>query len=161
MVKGQRTGSRILSWLWLMTKICTSILWNTSPQCRSISLMKEHSTRSIFAPLRFVALPECHYGQEWQAITLMWLMSDYHMVGTKHLPVVWSNFPGGYPKFVSQGFNDAYLPVWLQEAGYNTYYTGKFLNAHTTANWNNPFPKGWNGTDCKFCFRHCTTKLIA
>ena len=35
--------------------------------------------------------------------------------------------PGGYPKFVSQGFNDAYLPIWLQEAGYNTYYTGKLF----------------------------------
>ncbi|CAI6341932.1 unnamed protein product [Periconia digitata] len=54
---------------------------------------------------------------------------------------------GGYPKFISQGLNDNYLPVWLQEAGYNTYYTGKLMNAHSTANWNNPFPKGWNGTD--------------
>ena len=34
---------------------------------------------------------------------------------------------GGYPKFISEGFNDAYLPVWLQEAGYNTYYTGKLF----------------------------------
>lgn len=56
---------------------------------------------------------------------------------------------GGYPKFVSQGYNDKYLPVWLQDAGYNTYYTGKLFNAHTTDNWNNPFPKGWTGSDCK------------
>ena len=27
---------------------------------------------------------------------------------------------GGYPKFLSQGFNDDYLPLWLQDAGYNT-----------------------------------------
>ncbi|PYI15745.1 Arylsulphatase [Aspergillus violaceofuscus CBS 115571] len=54
---------------------------------------------------------------------------------------------GGYPKFMAEGFNDRHLPVWLQEAGYNTYYTGKFLNAHSTSNYNDPFPKGWNGTD--------------
>jgi hypothetical protein len=24
---------------------------------------------------------------------------------------------GGYPRFVEEGFNDAYLPVWLQGAG--------------------------------------------
>ncbi|EPS33769.1 hypothetical protein PDE_08731 [Penicillium oxalicum 114-2] len=54
---------------------------------------------------------------------------------------------GGYPKFVSEGHNDDYLPLWLQEAGYNTYYTGKFLNAHTTSNYNKPYPKGWNSTD--------------
>ncbi|CAG8081231.1 unnamed protein product [Penicillium nalgiovense] len=54
---------------------------------------------------------------------------------------------GGYPKFVAEGHNEDYLPIWLQEAGYNTYYTGKFLNAHTVSNYNNPFPKGWNGTD--------------
>ncbi|RAL10658.1 sulfatase family protein [Aspergillus homomorphus CBS 101889] len=54
---------------------------------------------------------------------------------------------GGYPKFIAEGFNDRYLPVWLQEAGYNTYYTGKFLNAHSTSNYNKPFPKGWNGTE--------------
>ncbi|KAI4598774.1 hypothetical protein KJ359_002666 [Pestalotiopsis sp. 9143b] len=28
---------------------------------------------------------------------------------------------GGYTKFISQGLNDNYLPVWLQEAGYNTF----------------------------------------
>ncbi|KAL2264167.1 hypothetical protein VTK26DRAFT_1285 [Humicola hyalothermophila] len=54
---------------------------------------------------------------------------------------------GGYPKFVSQGLNDAYLPRWLQEAGYNTYYTGKLFNAHTIQNYNSPYPAGWNGSD--------------
>lgn len=55
--------------------------------------------------------------------------------------------PGGYPKFISQGFNDAYLPRWLQEAGYDTYYTGKLFNAHTVDNYHSPFPAGWNGSD--------------
>ena len=54
---------------------------------------------------------------------------------------------GGYPKFVSQGLNSAYLPIWLQESGYNTYYTGKLLNAHTVDNYNDPFPAGFNGSD--------------
>ncbi|KAL9618102.1 MAG: hypothetical protein Q9160_007172 [Pyrenula sp. 1 TL-2023] len=54
---------------------------------------------------------------------------------------------GGYPKFVSQGLNDAYLPVWLQEAGYNTYYTGKLFNSHTVENYNDPYPAGFNGSD--------------
>ncbi|KAL2891026.1 Arylsulfatase [Ceratocystis lukuohia] len=54
---------------------------------------------------------------------------------------------GGYPKFVSQGFNNAYLPVWLQNSGYNTYYTGKLFNSHNINNYNSPYPAGWNGSD--------------
>ncbi|CAF9927242.1 MAG: hypothetical protein HETSPECPRED_006525 [Heterodermia speciosa] len=54
---------------------------------------------------------------------------------------------GGYPKFVSQGLNGHYLPIWLQEAGYRTYYTGKLFNAHTVENYNEPFPAGWTGSD--------------
>lgn len=54
---------------------------------------------------------------------------------------------GGYPKFVSQGLNDNYLPVWLQEAGYNTYYTGKLFNAHTIWNYDRPYPAAWTSTD--------------
>jgi N-acetylglucosamine-6-sulfatase len=56
---------------------------------------------------------------------------------------------GGYPKFISQGLNDNYLPVWLQDAGYTTYYTGKLMNAHSIATYNKPFPRGWNGTGCR------------
>ncbi|CAK7198755.1 hypothetical protein SEUCBS139899_001419 [Sporothrix eucalyptigena] len=54
---------------------------------------------------------------------------------------------GGYPKFISQGLNDNYLPVWLQEAGYDTYYTGKLFNAHTVENYNTPKAKGWTQND--------------
>ncbi|QSZ31021.1 hypothetical protein DSL72_000582 [Monilinia vaccinii-corymbosi] len=50
---------------------------------------------------------------------------------------------GGYQKFIDQGFNDAYLPVWLQDAGYSTFYTGKLFNHHTVINWNSPHPAGW------------------
>lgn len=55
--------------------------------------------------------------------------------------------PGGYPKFVSEGHNENWLPLWLQDAGYNTYYSGKLFNAHTVDNYNLPFAKGFNGSD--------------
>ncbi|KAI9929343.1 hypothetical protein MW887_000811 [Aspergillus wentii] len=54
---------------------------------------------------------------------------------------------GGYPKFVSAGWNDNYLPLWMQDAGYNTYYVGKLWNAFTTETYNNPPPRGFNGSD--------------
>ncbi|KAH9904946.1 alkaline-phosphatase-like protein [Xylariomycetidae sp. FL2044] len=54
---------------------------------------------------------------------------------------------GGYPKFVSQGLNDNYLPIWLQDAGYNTYYTGKLFNAHAVGNYDSPFAAGWTSSD--------------
>ncbi|KAI5275414.1 Arylsulphatase [Aureobasidium subglaciale] len=54
---------------------------------------------------------------------------------------------GGYPKFVKQGFNSAYLPVWLQEAGYNVYYTGKLFNAHNVDNYDSPYPAGFTSHD--------------
>ncbi|KAL4783611.1 alkaline-phosphatase-like protein [Aspergillus varians] len=54
---------------------------------------------------------------------------------------------GGYPKFVDRGFNENFLPVWLQRAGYNTYYTGKLFNAHTVDNYHSPYVNGFNGSD--------------
>ncbi|KAK2732333.1 hypothetical protein FQN57_002949 [Myotisia sp. PD_48] len=54
---------------------------------------------------------------------------------------------GGYPKIVQEGINDDYLPVWLQQAGYNTYYTGKLWNAHDVNNYNAPYAGGFNGSD--------------
>ncbi|KAK2612612.1 hypothetical protein QQS21_001384 [Conoideocrella luteorostrata] len=54
---------------------------------------------------------------------------------------------GGYSKFVSQGLNEAYLPVWLQKAGYNTYYTGKLMNQHGIKTYNTPFAAGWTRSD--------------
>ncbi|KAJ3479508.1 hypothetical protein NLG97_g8300 [Lecanicillium saksenae] len=56
---------------------------------------------------------------------------------------------GGYPKFIKEGHNSNYLPVWLQAAGYETYYTGKLMNQHGIRTYNNPYPKGWTRTDCK------------
>lgn len=54
---------------------------------------------------------------------------------------------GGYPKFLSQGFNENYLPVWLQNAGYSTYYAGKLFNAHNVINYNSPYAAGWTQSD--------------
>ncbi|UZP45160.1 hypothetical protein NXS19_012972 [Fusarium pseudograminearum] len=54
---------------------------------------------------------------------------------------------GGYPKFMSQGLNDDYLPVWLRDNGYNTYYTGKLFNAPTTDNYDKPHAAGWTSSD--------------
>ncbi|WPH02265.1 Hypothetical protein R9X50_00512100 [Acrodontium crateriforme] len=54
---------------------------------------------------------------------------------------------GGYPKFIQEGLNEAWLPVWLQALGYNTYYTGKLFNAHTVDNYNDPPVAGFNGSD--------------
>ncbi|KAI0596222.1 arylsulfatase precursor [Biscogniauxia sp. FL1348] len=54
---------------------------------------------------------------------------------------------GGYPKFVSEGWNDKYLPIWLQEEGYNTYYTGKLMNGHSVTTYNSPYAKGWTQND--------------
>jgi N-acetylglucosamine-6-sulfatase len=56
---------------------------------------------------------------------------------------------GGYTKFLNEGLNDKYLPVWLQEAGYNTYYTGKLMNGHSYDTWKT-VPGGWTGSDCMF-----------
>ncbi|KAE8154437.1 alkaline-phosphatase-like protein [Aspergillus avenaceus] len=54
---------------------------------------------------------------------------------------------GGYPKFVTEGHNDNWLPLWLQDAGYNTYYTGKLFNSHTVDNYHSPFVRGFNSSD--------------
>ncbi|KAK1968927.1 sulfatase [Colletotrichum sublineola] len=54
---------------------------------------------------------------------------------------------GGFPIFVKNGHNGNYLPLWLQDAGYNTFYTGKMFNAHTIWNYDSPHLKGWNSSD--------------
>ncbi|KEF57018.1 arylsulfatase [Exophiala aquamarina CBS 119918] len=54
---------------------------------------------------------------------------------------------GGYSQFLKQGLNENYLPIWLQEGGYDTYYTGKLMNGHSLATWNKPYPAGWNNTN--------------
>ncbi|KAL1889155.1 hypothetical protein Sste5346_009104 [Sporothrix stenoceras] len=59
---------------------------------------------------------------------------------------IWPPY-GGYPKFVDEGHNEAYLPIFLQEAGYNTYYSGKLFNAHSLENYNKPPAGGWTESE--------------
>ncbi|KAF6815127.1 arylsulfatase [Colletotrichum musicola] len=54
---------------------------------------------------------------------------------------------GGYPKVVETGLNDDYLFLWMQDAGYNTYYTGKLWNFHGVSNYDQPFARGFNSSD--------------
>ncbi|KAH7215429.1 alkaline-phosphatase-like protein [Fusarium oxysporum] len=52
-----------------------------------------------------------------------------------------------FPRWQPEGLNSNYLPIWLQEAGYSTYYTGKFFNAHTVENYDKPHAAGWTSSD--------------
>lgn len=54
---------------------------------------------------------------------------------------------GGYPVFVREGLNEDWLPIWLQAEGYQTYYTGKLFNFHSVETYNDPYVKGFNGSD--------------
>jgi hypothetical protein len=53
---------------------------------------------------------------------------------------------GGFTRFVELGWNEDWLPLWIQNEGYNAYYSGKLMNGHTVSNYNNPFPKGFAGS---------------
>ncbi|CAO3587797.1 unnamed protein product [Absidia cylindrospora] len=54
---------------------------------------------------------------------------------------------GGYTRFSKLGLGDSTLPVWLQQAGYNTSYIGKLMNEYSVNNFNNPTPKGFHYQD--------------
>jgi N-acetylglucosamine-6-sulfatase len=54
---------------------------------------------------------------------------------------------GGYPKVVKQGINDDNLFLWMQDAGYSTYYVGKLWNSHSIDNYNSPYARGFDGSD--------------
>lgn len=69
---------------------------------------------------------------------------------------------GGYQRVVEAGWNDNYLPIWMQEAGYASYYVGKLWNAHTPDNYNKPYVKGFNGSEFlldPFTYRYWFPKL--
>jgi N-acetylglucosamine-6-sulfatase len=52
---------------------------------------------------------------------------------------------GGWPKVQDVGLWNRYLPVWLKEKGYNTYYSGKLYNAHSKENYDREgkYAAGW------------------
>ena len=54
---------------------------------------------------------------------------------------------GGYPQVVKEGHNDNNVFLWMQEAGYNTYYVGKLYNGQDEGNYNNPPAHGFTHSD--------------
>ncbi|PGH14621.1 hypothetical protein AJ79_02956 [Helicocarpus griseus UAMH5409] len=56
---------------------------------------------------------------------------------------------GGWPKIQEIGRWNNYLPVWMQKAGYNTYYSGKLYNNHTVDNYgaHGKHVAGWTESD--------------
>ncbi|KAF2875643.1 arylsulfatase [Massariosphaeria phaeospora] len=54
---------------------------------------------------------------------------------------------GGYPQFIREGHNENWVPLWIQQAGYQTFYTGKLMNAQNITNYDEPFISGFNGSD--------------
>ncbi|PLN80394.1 Arylsulphatase [Aspergillus taichungensis] len=73
----------------------------------------------------------------------LWTGRQAHNTNVTDVKPPW----GGYPKFVERGFNEDWFPVWMQNAGYNTFYTGKLMNAQSVTTYNKPFVKGFNGSD--------------
>lgn len=77
------------------------------------------------------------------------LNACFSIVFTELFTIKNSNFTstmdpfGGYEPYWTRGFVDDYLPVWLQDAGYKTYFVGKLVNGVTTANYHRPLP-GWD-----------------
>lgn len=107
-----------------------------------------HFLSGTFALQLSVAHHEQLYGLAEMHTTPMSRMSFHHMVrSVASVSTIANQLLGGYSKFVSQGWNNNWLPLWIQDAGYNTYYTGKLFNDHTVDNWNSPKPSGWTGSD--------------
>jgi len=59
---------------------------------------------------------------------------------------VLTNMPpyGGYKAFVANGNEDTTLPTWLQGAGYQTMFVGKYLNGYGEGEFREYWPKGWD-----------------
>jgi hypothetical protein len=68
---------------------------------------------------------------------------------------------GGYTKFNEEGLNNSYLPVWLQDAGYNTYYAGKLMNGHATLNYDDPYVNGFNSSAYVLCPELGSTLIVS
>ncbi|KAH7313784.1 alkaline-phosphatase-like protein [Stachybotrys elegans] len=57
----------------------------------------------------------------------LWTGQMSHNTNVTNVQPPW----GGYQKFIQNGYNDHHLALWMQQSGYNTYYTGKLYNGHT------------------------------
>ncbi|GAA5946614.1 hypothetical protein JCM10213_006647 [Rhodosporidiobolus nylandii] len=92
---------------------------------------------------------------------------------------------GGWTVFNAKGMNAHYLPTFLQQAGFATYYTGKLMNGHSTANqgsgqleadgwtdhaflldpntydyWNPAFSTGTNGSGVEYRLGEYSTDVV-
>lgn len=56
---------------------------------------------------------------------------------------VLTNFPpqGGYARFTERGLQNSTIATWLNDAGYSTFYAGKFLNGYGSTT---EVPPGWD-----------------
>ena len=69
---------------------------------------------------------------------------------TTRISPTWVNAnPGGGYKHIQEfGWYKNYLPVWMQQAGYNTYYSGKIFNGYGIQTYCNPVClEGWTKAD--------------
>lgn len=64
-----------------------------------------------------------------------------------------NTLPGGFCKFVQEGLNGQWLPSWFRQNGYSTSHVGKLVNNHTIANYDKPYPAGFNAMDCEYSGR--------
>lgn len=58
-----------------------------------------------------------------------------------------SHSQAAIPSSSQNGHNGNHLALWMQQSGYSTYYTGKLFKSHTVDNYNNPYVKGFTGSD--------------
>ncbi|CAH0046832.1 unnamed protein product [Clonostachys solani] len=70
----------------------------------------------------------------------IWTGQLSHNTNITNVQLPW----GGYSKFIQGGYNDKHLALWLNQAGYSTYYAGKLFNGHTIKNYDNPHMSGYN-----------------
>ncbi|KAF4451702.1 arylsulfatase precursor [Fusarium austroafricanum] len=69
---------------------------------------------------------------------------------------------GGYPKIADVGINDDYLFLRMQDAGYNTYYSGKLWNFHGVSNYDRPYARSFNASDFlldPYTYRYWESKM--
>jgi N-acetylglucosamine-6-sulfatase len=73
-----------------------------------------------------------------RATILTGQLSHNHHVLTNRAPY------GGYEAFVANGNEDTTLPTWLQTAGYQTMFVGKYLNGYGEKEYLKRWPTGWS-----------------
>lgn len=73
-----------------------------------------------------------------RATILTGQLSHNHHVLTNKAPY------GGYEAFVANGNEATTMPTWLQTAGYQTMFVGKYLNGYGLGRYSNRVPPGWS-----------------